>query len=84
MVEVAQGRLCNLRALLGLGMLIAMNLYACGAVRPNVLIILTDDQGWGDLGIHGNTNLSTPYLDSIAKQGASFLNYYVCQVCAPT
>ena len=44
MVEVAQGRLCNLRALLGLGMLIAMNLYACGAVRPNVLIILTDDQ----------------------------------------
>ena len=47
MVEVAQGRLCNLRALLGLGMLIAMNLYACGAVRPNVLIILTDYQGWG-------------------------------------
>ncbi|MGB1813888.1 MAG: arylsulfatase [Rubripirellula sp.] len=84
MIEVAQGRLCNLRGLLGLGMLIAMNLYACGGVRPNVLIILTDDQGWGDLGIHGNTNLSTPHLDSIAKQGASFLNYYVCQVCAPT
>lgn len=52
--------------------------------QPNVLIILTDDQGWGDLGIHGNTNLSTPHLDSIAKEGASFKNFYVCQVCAPT
>ena len=52
--------------------------------QPNVLIILTDDQGWGDLGIHGNTNLSTPHLDSLAKEGASFENFYVCQVCAPT
>jgi len=51
---------------------------------PNVLIILTDDQGWGDLGIHGNTNLATPHLDSLAKEGASFKNFYVCQVCAPT
>ena len=51
---------------------------------PNVLIILTDDQGWGDLSIHGNRNLETPHIDSIAEGGATFENFYVCRVCAPT
>ncbi len=51
---------------------------------PNVLVILTDDQGWGDLSVHGNKNLATPNIDSIAKDGASFENFYVCRVCAPT
>ncbi|MGB7346741.1 MAG: sulfatase-like hydrolase/transferase, partial [Pirellulaceae bacterium] len=45
---------------------------------PNVVVILTDDQGWGDLSLHGNENLSTPNLDSIAKAGVSFENFYVC------
>ena len=67
-----------------LAVLFAMNAIVSIASQPNVLIVLTDDQGWGDLGIHGNTNLSTPHLDSIARQGASFHNFYVCQVCAPT
>lgn len=52
--------------------------------RPNVLVILTDDQGWGDLSLHGNTNLSTPNLDSIARGGVSFDRFYVCPVCSPT
>ena len=52
--------------------------------RPNVLVVLTDDQGWGDLSINGNKNLETPHLDSIAKDGVSFENFYVCAVCAPT
>ena len=38
--------------------------------RPNVLIILADDQGWGDLSINGNTNLATPHIDSLASSGA--------------
>lgn len=54
------------------------------AQRPNVVVILADDQGWGDLSLHGNTNLSTPHLDSLAKDGASFDRFYVCPVCAPT
>jgi len=54
------------------------------ARQPNVVVILTDDQGWGDLSVHGNTNLSTPHLDSLARDGASFDHFYVCQVCAPT
>jgi len=52
--------------------------------RPNFLIILADDQGWGDLSVHGNTNLSTPSIDSLARDGARFERFFVCPVCAPT
>lgn len=52
--------------------------------RPNVVVILTDDQGWGDLSINGNTNLDTPRIDSLAKEGISFDRFYVCAVCSPT
>lgn len=54
------------------------------ARQPNVVIILTDDQGWGDLGVSGNANLATPHIDSLAEQGITMENFYVCQVCAPT
>ncbi|GAB3174323.1 sulfatase-like hydrolase/transferase [Telluribacter humicola] len=52
--------------------------------RPNVLFILTDDQGWGDLSLHGNPHLETPALDSLARQGAQFDRFYVSPLCAPT
>ncbi|MBL8816922.1 MAG: arylsulfatase [Planctomyces sp.] len=52
--------------------------------RPNIVVILTDDQGWGDLSLHGNRNLETPNLDAIARQGAQFRYFYVCPVCSPT
>jgi arylsulfatase A-like enzyme len=51
---------------------------------PNVLVILADDQGWGDLSLNGNRNLSTPNVDSLAAAGASFNRFYVCAVCSPT
>jgi arylsulfatase A-like enzyme len=52
--------------------------------RPNVVVILADDQGWGDLSIHGNSNLKTPSIDSLARNGVLFDRFYVCAVCAPT
>ena len=52
--------------------------------KPNVVIILTDDQGWGDLSIHGNMNIATPNIDSIGRAGALFDRFFVCPVCAPT
>jgi arylsulfatase A-like enzyme len=52
--------------------------------KPNVIVILTDDQGWGDLGHSGNKNLDTPNVDSLARDGASFDRFYVCPVCSPT
>ena len=54
------------------------------ADRPNVLLILTDDQGWGDIGSHGNEKLDTPNLDRLAAQGARFDRFFVSPVCAPT
>ncbi|WP_417729726.1 arylsulfatase [Rosistilla oblonga] len=60
------------------------SLRAQSSDRPNVLVILTDDQGWGDLSVNGNTNLNTPNIDSLARDGASFDRFYVCPVCSPT
>ena len=54
------------------------------ADRPNVVVILTDDQGWGDLSLNGNKNLSTPHVDSLAADGARFDRFFVCPVCSPT
>jgi arylsulfatase A-like enzyme len=51
---------------------------------PNIVVILADDQGWGDLGVHGNTNLATPHIDSLARDGALFERFFVCPVCSPT
>ncbi|MBL8213891.1 MAG: arylsulfatase [Bryobacterales bacterium] len=52
--------------------------------RPNIVVILADDQGWGDLSINGNTNLNTPNIDQIGRQGVQFDRFFVCPVCAPT
>jgi arylsulfatase A-like enzyme len=54
------------------------------AERPNVLIVITDDQGFGDLGAHGNPVLKTPSLDTFAKQSVWLKNFYVSPVCSPT
>jgi arylsulfatase A-like enzyme len=52
--------------------------------RPNVVLIMTDDQGWGDLGYHGNDKIKTPHLDALARQSLALTNFYVSPVCTPT
>jgi len=52
--------------------------------KPNVLLILTDDQAYGDLSITENPISETPNLDRLAREGAFFQNFYVSPVCAPT
>ncbi|NQU53621.1 MAG: arylsulfatase [Bacteroidetes bacterium] len=52
--------------------------------RPNVIIIMTDDQGYGDLGITGNPHVKTPVIDKFASKNIRFNNFYVSPVCAPT
>jgi arylsulfatase A-like enzyme len=52
--------------------------------RLNVLVMIADDLGYGDLGLHGNTGVNTPNLDKLAAEGASFSRFYVQPVCAPT
>jgi len=52
--------------------------------HPNVIIIITDDQGYGDLGITGNPHVQTPVIDKFATENIRFNNFYVSPVCAPT
>jgi arylsulfatase A-like enzyme len=52
--------------------------------RPNVLLFLTDDQGWDDLGLHGNRCLETPRLDALGRESVRFDHFYAAPVCAPT
>lgn len=52
--------------------------------RPNVVVFLADDAGWGDYGITGNRQVATPHIDSIATGGAIVERFYVCPVCSPT
>ncbi len=51
---------------------------------PNVIIIITDDQGYGDLGFTGNPHVKTPNIDAFANESVRFNNFYVSPVCAPT
>lgn len=62
-------------------------LWSCKSPRqgpPNVILILTDDQGYGDLSIHGNDSVETPILDQFAREGARLERFYVSPLCAPS
>lgn len=52
--------------------------------RPNILFILTDDQGYGDLSAHGNPVLKTPHLDRLRQESVRFTDFVVSPTCAPT
>jgi len=52
--------------------------------KPNVIVVLTDDQGYGDLAYHGNTILKTPHLDGFAASALELTNFHVGTTCAPT
>ena len=61
-------------------------LAGCGGTedRPNVVLIMTDDQGYGDIGIHGNPRIRTPNLDRFSEEALEMTHFYVSPVCAPT
>ncbi len=59
--------------------------FSCSERKsPNVILILTDDQGWGDFGFVGNPDVKTPYIDQLAENGTHLTNFYVSAVCSPT
>jgi arylsulfatase len=52
--------------------------------RPNIILVMTDDQGYGDLGCHGHPFLKTPHLDRLHAQSTRFTDFHVSPTCAPT
>ena len=57
---------------------------AADIARPNIVVIMPDDQGYGDHGVTGNTVIRTPNIDALARESASMSDFYVCPVCSPT
>lgn len=63
----------------------AAGLLAADAVRPNIVLVMADDQGWGEVGYNGHPLLKTPHLDAMAASGLRFDRFYAsAPVCSPT
>jgi arylsulfatase A-like enzyme len=52
--------------------------------QPNILLVMTDDQGYGDLACHGNPLIQTPHIDAFYKQAVRFTDFHVSPTCSPT
>ena len=63
---------------------ILVSSFCTAAERPNILIIFTDDQGYGDLASYGSEILKTPRLDQLAQEGTRFTSFYAQPVCGPS
>lgn len=64
---------------------LALTVTAQKDKKPNIIVVLVDDMGWGDLACYGNRNIKTPQMDKLASQGAMFTQFYVNAAwCAPT
>src|SRR6185503_19055416 len=66
-----------------------MTLFICmstsGQQRPNIIFILADDMGYGDLGCYGQEKIETPHIDAMARDGMRFTQFYAgTAVCAPS
>ncbi|MBP7140727.1 MAG: sulfatase-like hydrolase/transferase [Opitutaceae bacterium] len=86
-----RGRLCFPRWRAALWLLLPCSLLSAAGVaasagsRPNIVLLLADDLGYGDLGVYGNRDVPTPNLDRLAREGTRFTDAYVtCPACAPS
>ncbi|MEP2776474.1 MAG: arylsulfatase [Luteolibacter sp.] len=64
--------------------LLSFSSAAIAQEKPNILFILTDDQGYGDLGAHGHPLLKTPHIDKLREESVRFEKFYVSPSCSPT
>ena len=77
----------RLKQIIPLALLIGamiQTVFAGETKKPNVVIVITDDQGYGDLGFTGNTAIQTPAIDQLRKEGTLLNNFHVDPTCAPT
>ncbi len=61
-----------------------VSLCASAAPKPNVVMLITDDQGYGDLGCTGNPVIKTPHMDALAAESSQLSDYHVAPTCSPT
>lgn len=74
-----------MKILLALVLCLLATQGALAATKPNILVIVSDDHGYGDVGAYGCKDIPTPHLDSIARNGMRFTSGYVsCPYCSPT
>jgi len=59
-------------------------LSLCAGDKPNIVFIMTDDQGYGDLSCFGSKTIATPNIDGLADEGMKFMDFYVHSICSPT
>lgn len=79
---VTKGLAAFLVVLLGLSP--ALRAQGAAKEKPNVIVVITDDQGMGDLGCYGNPYVKTPNIDEFYKDAVRFTNYHVSTTCAPS
>lgn len=73
-----------MKPMLPLCLILIAAAVSADAAQPNVVLLVTDDQGYGDFSIHGNPHLQTPHIDRLASSGVRFDRFYVNSFCAPT
>jgi arylsulfatase A-like enzyme len=83
-VRLGSNRLCGFTLLLGLIVATIASPSPRAADRPNIILVMTDDQGYGDLACHGHPLLKTPHLDRLHRESVRFTDFHVSPTCAPT
>ncbi len=64
--------------------LVSVICWSCSKTSPNIILIVTDDQGYGDVGFHGNTIVKTPRLDAFTEESIELTNFHTGTTCTPT
>ena len=82
--QIARSLVLSVALLLAAAVGVSANAASDNSDRPNVIVIMTDDQGIGDFGVNGNPVIETPHIDRLAEQSASAERFYVHPVCSPT
>ncbi len=82
--EIAAMTFVKYLLILAAGMALCASETLQAQTRPNIIVVMPDDMGYGDLGATGNPVIRTPHLDRFAKESAELSNFYVSPVCSPT
>jgi arylsulfatase len=74
----------NIVLLVALGAFVAVTAPAHAAEHPNVILVMSDDQGYGELSCHGNPVVQTPHLDRLHSESTRLTDFHVAPMCTPT